>query len=255
MNALEPRGFGRENQRSLRGLQVPVTLSVIVPAYNEQNTIATILHELIALRTPPHEIIVVDDGSTDRTVERVKQVALQDPRIHLLRLEQNQGKGAAIRAGLPIVTGNVVAIQDADLEYHPDDLVHLSRLFENQAIHAVYGSRWLNPGNTRPPWPYSVGGNLLSKLTNVLYGSRLTDEATGYKLIRTDILRSLQLKSTGFDFCPEVTARLLRRGRRIVEIPIRYLPRDKTKGKKITWLDGLQAVWTLFTIRFQRTKS
>lgn len=228
-----------------------VKLSVIIPARNEGPTLAEILRRVEATGLV-HQIIVVDDGSTDHSpalLARLNTTAF--PALCVVTHEKSQGKGAAIKSGLARVTGDVVLIQDADLEYDPADYPALLAPFSDPETHAVYGSRNLRP-NPRSTQLFYWGGRLLSSLTNWLYGSRLTDEATGYKAIRATLFRQLELTETGFEFCPEVTAKLLRRGVRIREVPISYVPRTRAEGKKIRWRDGATAVWTLLKYRWQK---
>jgi len=163
--------------------------------------------------------------------------------------ERNRGKGRAIRTALEHVTGDVVVIQDADLEYNPQEFLKMVKLINAGSSDVVYGSRNLD---TNPPsgLTFYWGGKFLTWLTNVLYGGHLTDESTCYKMFRTSVIKSLNLRCERFEFCPEVTAKVLRRGFRIVEVPIKYSPRRKAEGKKIRWLDGLQAMWVLLRYRF-----
>jgi glycosyltransferase involved in cell wall biosynthesis len=227
-------------------------LSVIVPVYNEAETVARIVECVLTveLEGVDREIIVVNDGSTDETDEVLKQVARRWPNlVKVIHHEQNQGKGAAIRTALEHVTGDIVITQDADLEYDPREYPKLLALFEDPAVQVVYGSRNLGK-NPRSSWHFYWGGRLLSWVANLLYGSDLTDEATGYKLFRTKLLRSLDLQADGFAFCPEVTGKVLRQEIEIHEIPISYQPRGLDEGKKISWRDGLEAIWVLFKHRF-----
>lgn len=229
-------------------------LSVIVPVYNEADTVARLIERVLAveLDNVEREIIVVDDGSTDGSHDVLERIAAKRPDvIKVYRHERNRGKGAAIRTALEHVTGDVVITQDADLEYDPEDYPKLLALFEDPAVRVVYGSRNLR-SNPRSSWAFYWGGRLVSWVANLLYGSDLTDEATGYKLFRTDLLRSLDLQADGFEFCPEVTSKLLRRDVVIHEVPISYRPRGLEEGKKINWRDGLEAVWTLVKHRFKR---
>ncbi len=196
------------------------------------------------------EIIVVNDGSTDRSRDVLERIAVRrSDLVKVYHHEQNRGKGAAIRTALEHVTGDIVITQDADLEYDPEEYPKLLALFEDPAVQVVYGSRNLRE-NPRSSWAFYWGGRLVSWVANLLYGSDLTDEATGYKLFRADLLRSLDLQSDGFEFCPEVTGKLLKRDVEIHEIPISYRPRSLEEGKKINWRDGLRAIWTLVRHRF-----
>ena len=226
-------------------------LSVVIPAYNEKATLEEIVRRIQA--TPiEKEIIIVDDGSTDGTNNLLENIAKPSSNsIRIIRHETNKGKGAAIIRGLEEVKGDLTIIQDADLEYDPNDYKTLLELFKNDHVQVVYGSRNLKK-NDRSSFAFYWGGRLLSWITNIIYGSNVTDEATGYKVFRTSLLKDLDLKSTGFDFCPEVTAKILRRKIKIFEVPISYNPRLWHEGKKIRWIDGLIAIWVLVKYRFQR---
>jgi len=219
-------------------------LSVIIPVYNEINTIAEIIERVKGVPIEK-EIIVVDDGSTDGTRERMGNIS----GIKVLKHKSNLGKGVAIRTGLALAKGELTIIQDADLEYDPNDYLKLIEPIDKGEADAVYGSR--NLGNNKSgAKAYKWGGIFLSHLANLLYGLRITDEATCYKLFKTDILKSLNLKCQRFEFCPEVTAKLAKRKYRIKEIPIFYTPRSLSEGKKIGWTDGLSAIFTLIKLRF-----
>jgi glycosyltransferase involved in cell wall biosynthesis len=230
-------------------------LSVIIPVYNEAATLEEIIHQVRGTKLP-HQIIVVDDGSSDGSpaiLERLQNGS--QPSLTILRHFQNRGKGAAIRTGLAAVTGDLVLVQDADLEYHPSDYPALLVPFADPAVEVVYGSRNLQR-NPKSSFTFYWGGRLLSWITNWLYGSRITDEATGYKVIKTELLREIGVETDGFEFCPEVTAKLLRRGVAIQEVPISYHPRSWDEGKKIQWYDGAVAIWTLIRYRlFYKGKS
>jgi len=224
-------------------------LSIIIPVYNEQTTLAEIIARVRATGLAD-EIIVVNDGSTDDSPAILTHLQHNgQPPLRLLRHERNRGKGAAMRTGLAAVTGDLVLVQDADLEYDPADYAALLAPFADPAVQVVYGSRNLRR-NPKSSSAFYWGGRLLSWIANWLYGSRITDEATGYKVIKTDLLRDLGLETDGFEFCPEVTAKLLRRGIPIREVPISYTPRSWAEGKKIQWYDGAIAIWTLIKYRF-----
>ncbi len=225
--------------------------TVIIPVYNEANTLTSCIGAVYD-RNPGRdlEVIVVDDGSTDATSALVKDI--RRPSLRIFRHEKNLGKGAAIRTGLAAATGDIVLIQDADLEYDPADYSILLKPFSDGSLQVVYGSRSLKAGNFPSYGRFYWGGRFLSWLTNLLFGSSITDEPTCYKAFRTELLRSLDLRCDGFEFCPEVTGKILRRGIRIHEVPISYRPRSIEEGKKIRWHDGLLAIWTLLRIRCSR---
>lgn len=231
---------------------MPKTLSIIIPCYNEEATILELIRRVEETDIGPVEkqLVIVDDGSTDTTPELLRLHASQ----HTLLLRSlNEGKGAAIRHGLSAVRGDIVIIQDADLEYNPDNYAALIAPILKGETPVVYGSRERNAQNRmHSGMTYYAGGKFLSAVTNLLYGSDITDEPTCYKVFDARLLKSLPLRCKGFEFCPEVTARVLRRGIDIVEIPIDYFPRKKDEGKKIRWRDGIEAVWTLLRYRFSR---
>ena len=225
-------------------------LSVIIPIYNEEATLEELVARVQAVELEK-ELILVDDGSTDGTVEILHRwEANLPPNMTILHHDRNHGKGAAVATGLEHVTGDLVIIQDADLEYDPQDYHKLVAAFDTPEQKVVYGSRNLQR-NPRSSWSFYWGGRLLSWVTNLLYGSRITDEATCYKVFRTEALKEIGVESTGFEFCPEVTAKALRRGWDIREVPIHYNPRLWDEGKKIKWYDGLVAVWWLLKYRFR----
>ena len=223
-------------------------LSVIVPVYNEIATLETLLDRInrVALNVEK-EIIVIDDGSTDGSRELVKALAA-DGTITARFHERNIGKGGAIRTGIEAVTGDIIIIQDGDLEYDPSDYRKLIQPIIDGTARAVYGSRILG-NNPRSYVRFYWGGRVLSFLANRIYDTRITDEPTCYKVFETGLLKSMALECTGFEFCPEVTAKLSRMGIRIKELPISYTPRSIKEGKKIRWTDGVIAIWTLWKYR------
>ena len=225
-------------------------VSFIVPAFNEAATIGEVLERVASLDLDK-QIVVVDDGSTDATPSVLADWEGRDG-VLVLR-QSNRGKGAAIRAAIPHVDGDVVVIQDADMEYDPADVPALLEPIERGAADVVYGSR-LSGG--RPQRAYLfwhlVGNRFLSLLTNVLFNTTLSDMETGYKAIRTDVLRSLDLRENDFAFEPEITAQVCKRRLRVYELPISYYGRTYAEGKKITWRDGVKAVWVLLRVRLGR---
>ncbi len=229
------------------------TLSVIVPAYNEGATIHRILDLVAKVELPLKlELIVVDDGSKDDTATKVGTWAAANQRSDMaVRLisKPNGGKGSAVRRGIEESTGDYVIIQDADLEYDPNDYAALLAPMLAGEANVVYGSRVHGP-DKHGQLMFYLGGRLVTLATNLLYGVHLSDEATCYKLFRGPLLRDIPLTCKGFEFCPEVTAKVLRRGERIAEVPIRYHPRGIEEGKKIRPWDGVLALWELLKWRF-----
>jgi glycosyltransferase involved in cell wall biosynthesis len=223
------------------------SLCVVIPAYNEAETITEIVDRVLAVPVVS-EVVVVDDGSTDATQEVLEPF---NGRIRYLKHEKNSGKGAAIRTGIEHATADVIVIQDGDLEYDPQDFVPMLELMRN-GVGAVFGSRTLNGDNRFTYRRFQLGGRVLTVISNLLYGLSITDEPTCYKMVRSDLLTRLDLQCTGFEFCPEVTAKLARAGTEIVEVPISYAPRSIEEGKKIRWWHGVQAIWVLLRYRFWR---
>jgi len=227
-------------------------LSIIVPVYNEQRTINEVIERVLAVDLPgvERELILANDGSYDNTRQVIEERGwLHDPRVRLYENPINLGKGAAVRHGLAAATGDIVLIQDADLELSPQEYGKLLAPILDNRANVVYGSRFLAPSNgisrkTR------IANRVLTTLTNVLFGGSLTDMETAYKVFRRDVIRSIRLRCVGFDFEPEVTARLLLAGHRILEVPIAYEPRTSEEGKKIGWVDGFDAIYALFKCRF-----
>jgi glycosyltransferase involved in cell wall biosynthesis len=226
-------------------------ISVLVPAYDEAATIEGVLRRVVALplRT---EIVVVDDGSTDATPQILDRLAGELPSLRVAH-QPNAGKGAAVRRAIALSTGDFVVVQDADLEYDPADIpVLLGPLLDGLAD-AVYGTRLRGgkPQRAHMFWHYA-GNRFLSLLTNVMFNTTISDMEVGYKAFRGDLVRSIELVSDDFRFEPEITAKILRRGARLYEVPISYYGRTYAEGKKITWRDGLLAVRALVQFRFSR---
>ncbi|HKG27058.1 MAG TPA: glycosyltransferase family 2 protein [Thermomicrobiales bacterium] len=221
-------------------------VSVIVPVYNERPTVAELLRRVRAVRIPT-QIIVVDDGSTDGTTEIVREEAARGT-IELVVHGVNRGKGAAVRSGLARVRGEVVIVQDADLEYDPAEYPRLLEPIEKGLAKVVYGSRFLGPHRAMYFW-HSVGNKLLTLTCNVLFDTTLTDLETCYKVFTVDVVRSFRLRSDRWGFDPEVTAKVLKRGHRIYEIPISYAGREFHEGKKIAWQDGFRVFFALLRYR------
>lgn len=224
-------------------------LSVIIPVYNEQNTLTDILRRVKEVKLRK-EIIVINDGSTDRTKQILRRFA-NDPDFKIVTFPKNQGKGAAVRKGIEVARGDYIVIQDADLEYNPIDWQKLLKIVKQNRARAVYGSRFMGA--------YRVGlanilhylaNRLLTGFTNWLYGSKLTDMETAYKLIERKLAHSLDLQSKRFEIEPEITAKILKKGVKIHEVPISYAGRQYHEGKKITWRDGLSSLWAIVYYRF-----
>ena len=220
-------------------------LSIIVPVYNEVATSRAVLDRLLAVHLPlPREIVVVDDGSTDGTAQVLDAAVDEHLPLVVFHAERNGGKGTAIRFGLQHARGSIIAIQDADLELDPQQLADLVEPILRGAADVVYGSRFLR-GRASAPLVTFVANRILTGVTNLLFGASLTDMETCYKVMRVDVARSLELSADRFDIEPQITARLLRRGHRIHERPIRFEPRSRAQGKKIGWRDGVHAIRVL----------
>jgi glycosyltransferase involved in cell wall biosynthesis len=223
-------------------------LSVVVPVFNERNTVIEIVRRMRSVELPLElEILIVDDGSDDGTRAILPQ--LEDSTVRVVMHPTNTGKGAAIRTGLAHITGDVVLIQDADLEYDPEDWPKLLNPLMKGRAQAVYGSRFTGERRNMLFWHW-VGNRFLSLVTNVLYNTTISDMETCYKLIDRSLLDGLTLRAKRFEFEPEITAKLLRRKVRVYEVPISYTGRDFDEGKKISWRDGFVALWTLVKYRF-----
>jgi glycosyltransferase involved in cell wall biosynthesis len=226
-------------------------LSIIVPVYNEARTVRAVVERLLVIELPvDREILLVDDGSTDGTRDVLDQIEADRLAVTVMRAERNGGKGSAIRRGLARATGTIIAIQDADLELDPQQLAALVAPIVRGETTVVYGSRFLS-SRSAAPWITVVANRVLTAATNVLYGASLTDMETCYKLMRIDVARSLRLTADRFDIEPEITARLLRGGHRIHELPVRFDPRSRAQGKKVGWRDGVRALQVLVAERFR----
>jgi len=235
----------------MQNIKVKV-LSIVIPAYNESGTIAKILKKVedVDLGQIKKEIIIVNDASNDGTAEKLNKLN-KGGKYRIYHHKKNRGKGAALRTGFDHVSGDTVIVQDADLEYDPSDYLKLIKFMEKTCSPVVYGSRRLGKKGIKHGGLFFFwGGSLLNVIANLLYGLKITDEATCYKMFRSDFLKSLNLKCDRFEFCPEVTAKSAKKGIKIPEIPISYEARKIDEGKKIRLKDGIEAVWTLFKYRF-----
>jgi len=231
-----------------------VKLSLVIPVYNEEQTITEVVERVRAVDIGPieKEIIIANDGSSDGTRRAIGASAwATDPTVKVYDNPINSGKGAAVRIGLRYATGDIVLIQDADLELDPAEYAGLLEPLLAGRSDVVYGSRFMKPSG-RVSFRARVGNRLLTALTNVLFGARLTDMETAYKVFRRESLDGIRLRCVGFDFEPELTAKFLLAGNRIVEVPVRYNPRRMDEGKKIRWTDGIDAVYVLLKCRFAR---
>ncbi|MEK6943386.1 MAG: glycosyltransferase family 2 protein [Nanoarchaeota archaeon] len=226
-------------------------LSVIIPAYNEAGTIADVIRKVknAKLENISKEIIIVDDASTDGTEKILAKI--KDPSIKIIRHKNNLGKGAAIRTALKHVTGDMVIVQDADLEYNPNEYQSLLQPIIEKKAKVVYGSRLLGKKKSRySKWAYYIAGRSLTFITNTLYGTKITDEPCGYKVFDTKTIKSIKLECNRFEFCPEITAKIAKNKIPIYEVPASYNPRSREEGKKIRFRDWLEAVYTLIKYRF-----
>ena len=224
-------------------------ISVVIPVYNERETVEEILARVLAVNLA-EELIIVDDGSIDGTRELLQEIIPHYDNAHLILHENNQGKGAAVRSGIEAARGDLILIQDADLEYDPRDYPALLAPIMEGKADVVYGSRFLGGPHRVTMFWHMVANKLLTLMTNILYNSILTDMETGYKLFRREIIKSIPLRARRFDFEPEITAKLLKRNARIFEVPISFNPREYSEGKKIGLKDAFQAVWALIKYRF-----
>ncbi len=226
-------------------------LSIIIPVYNEEQTIAEVIDRVwqVDLGDLEREVIIANDGSSDGTRRAIDESRwINDVRVKTYNSPINLGKGAAVRLGLAFATGDILLVQDADLELDPNEYGRLLAPILDGRAEIVYGSRFLNP-TARVALRRRLANNFLTTLTNVLFGARLTDMETAYKVFRREALDGIRLRCVGFDFEPEITAKVLRAGRRILEVPIGYQPRREDEGKKIRWIDGVDAIYALIKCR------
>jgi glycosyltransferase involved in cell wall biosynthesis len=224
-------------------------VTIIVPVYNEAGTVASVVERLLTVSLPiPREVVIVDDGSTDGTGAVLDRYG-SNGTVRVVRASRNGGKGSAVRLGLAQARGTIVAIQDADLELDPSNLASLVTPILRDEAQVVYGSRFLE-GRAKAPWLTVAANRLLTAVTNILYGSALTDMETCYKVMRADVAASLDLQADRFDIEPEITVKLLLRGHRIMEVPVSFNPRSRSEGKKIGWRDGVAALRVLCRYRF-----
>ena len=224
-------------------------LSIVMPVYNEHATIEEILSRVEAVGLAD-EIVIVDDGSTDGTRELLHELASKYPITNLILHQHNQGKGAAVRTGIQAARGELILIQDADLEYDPRDYPTLLKPIEEGVADVVYGSRFLGAPRRSTMFWHMVANKLLTFMTNLLYNTILSDMETGYKVFKREIVAGMKIRANKFDFEPEFTAKILKRKVRVYEVPISFNPRDYEEGKKIGIMDAFQAVWTLIKYRF-----
>ena len=230
-------------------------LSVIMPVYNEKDTILEIIRRVKAVKLPK-EIMIIDDFSKDGTRDILKKI--KDKEIKVFFHERNYGKGHALRTGISHATGDIIIIQDADLEYDPQDYLKLVEPIEKGETKVVYGTRFpKKPGHPSLSSPYYslfnkfyFANKILTMTANILFGANITDEPTCYKIFHSDVFKNINLKCERFEFCPEVTAKVKKKGYKILEVPISYHPRSVEEGKKIKWKDGLEAIWALIKYRF-----
>ncbi len=231
-------------------------ISIIIPVYNEEKTVVKVLNNLTKAKLGiKKEIIIIDDGSTDNSKNAIKSFLKDKKKSKLLEFKflskKNGGKGSAVRKGIEIATGEIVTIQDADLEYNPIDLKKLIKPIIEEKEKVVYGSRFLK--KHKPLYKiYFLGNKFLTLLTKIFYGTKITDMETCYKVFKSEIIKNIKLKSNNFNIEPEITSKILKLGIKIKEVPISYAPRTIEEGKKINWMDGIHAIFTLFYWKFKK---
>jgi len=223
-------------------------LTIIIPVYNEEATINEILKRVYEMKLPgwEKEIFVIDDGSKDKTRKMLKK---WEKNVTVMYKDKNEGKGSAVSIGLSKATGDIILIQDADLEYSPSDYPVLLAPFENNQVDVVYGSRFLGP-HLSTMFVYAQGNKFVTLVTNILFNTNITDMETGFKVMRRSVIDGMTMHAKRFDMEPELTVKILKRGYQIYEVPISYFGRKFEEGKKLTWVDGVVALWTLIKYRF-----
>lgn len=225
-----------------------MNLSVLIPVYNEKNTISEVVQKVLATGLV-HEIVIVDDGSTDGTRDVLASMNGQE-KIKIILHQKNAGKGAALRTAIQNASGDVMLIQDADLEYNPNEYANLLKPIEENMADVVYGSRFLGAPHRAILFWNMVANKLLTMMTNILYNTILSDMETGYKVFRREVVADMKLRANRFDFEPEFTAKILKKGVRVFDTPITFNPREYSEGKKIGIWDAFEAVWALLKYRF-----
>jgi dolichol-phosphate mannosyltransferase len=226
-------------------------LSLIIPVYNEEKTIEKVLNEILKIKYPiEREIIIIDDCSRDKTLKIINKIAKTNKDILIEKHEKNSGKGSAIRTGLKKSKGTIIGIQDADLEYNPQEHLKILKQILEKKEKIVYGSRFLGKKRIQGKTLFYLGNKFLSFSTSLLYGQKITDMETCYKFYKKECLKDIRLSGKGFEIEPEITTKFLKKGFKIKEIPIKYNPRSTNEGKKIKAKDGLVAVWYLIKERF-----
>jgi glycosyltransferase involved in cell wall biosynthesis len=228
-----------------------INLSVVIPCYNEEKTISVILERIKAQKNLLIEIIIIDDHSNDNTLNELKKISQIYPDIKIVRHEKNMGKGSALKSGIKLATGNIILIQDADLEYNPNDYKNLLQPFLETDADVVYGTRFKGGSYVRLHffWHY-LANKILTTLTNVVTNLNMSDMETGYKLFKSEVIKKINLKENSFGIEPEITVKLAKKKHIFYEVPISYNGRSYQEGKKITFLDGIRAIFCIFKYRF-----
>jgi glycosyltransferase involved in cell wall biosynthesis len=223
-------------------------LSIVIPVYNEVNSIDSVIESVLTEKVDGYqkEVLVIDDGSTDGTKEKLRK---WDKKCIVIYQNKNSGKGSAIRNGLQKVSGDLILIQDADFEYSPSNYKVLLEPFDNPNVNVVYGSRFLGP-HLSTMFIYAQGNKFVTLITNLLFNTNITDMETGFKVFRKEVFNNVSLQSNRFEFEPEITTKVLKKGYQIYEVPISYFGRKFSEGKKLTWKDGVYALWTILKYRF-----